>query len=61
MVNTSAEETCQTELRNTRAEKNLTVEQRKKVDADLRCHNQEISKQVSVLLFNDLLSLYQAR
>ncbi|KAI0215701.1 hypothetical protein LSAT2_032243 [Lamellibrachia satsuma] len=49
MVNTSAEETCQTELRNTRAEKNLTVEKRKKIDADLRCHNQEISKQMARL------------
>ena len=47
MVCTSFEDTCLTEIRNTRAAKESTVTQRKKIDAELKCLNQEISKQVS--------------
>ena len=47
MVCTSFEDTCLTEIRNTRAAKESTVTQRKKIDAELKCLNQEIAKQVS--------------
>jgi len=52
MVTAAEDENCQVEIRTTRAEKESIVKQRKKIDADLRCHNEEIAKQVSSLPFS---------
>ncbi|KAK2192529.1 hypothetical protein NP493_28g04018 [Ridgeia piscesae] len=49
MVTAAEDENCQVEIRTTRAEKESIVKQRKKIDADLRCHNEEIAKQMAHL------------